>query len=129
MTDDYGQETYKIISRLTKITFAKYLKYSGIEFKGIYQMKSLINDVEFFLLEVNDTQIRFKKPKDFLFHFMLFLKKNIENYQTECLGLTKRPIDEFTDEIGLEMKYKQIDYYIYQQTELLKLLRTHYDKI
>lgn len=129
MIDDYGQDTYKVLSKLIKISFAKYLKNSGIEFCGIYQMRNLVNDVEFYLLEVNTTQIRFRKPKDFLLHFKLFLKTNIETYEREYKRLTTRKVDEFTDEVGLEMRYKQVDYYIYQQTELLKLMTTHYEKI
>lgn len=129
MIDEYGQETYRILANLIKITFSKYLKNGGIEFGGIYQMRSLSNGVEFYLLEINDTQIRFKKPKDFLFHFMIFLKKNIEDYTQEYKRLTTRSVDEFTDEIGLEMRYKQIEFYIYQQTELLKLIKKHYVEV
>ena len=92
-------------------------------------MISLEKGVEFFMLEVNETQIRFKKPTDFLFHFMMFLRKNIENNTKEYNRLMSRPIDEFTDEVGHEMRYKEVEYYIYQQTELLKVLRMHYDKI
>lgn len=129
MIYDYGQDTYKVLSKVVKLTFAKYLKDSGIKFYGIYQLKSLINGNEFFLVEVNNTQIRFKKPKDFLFHFMTFLNKNIVDYRKEYQRLTKRPRDEFTDEIGLEMSYKQIDFFIYQQSELFKLFKVHYEKL
>jgi len=129
MIRDYGQDTYRILSKLIKISFAKYLNDSGIVFGGIYQMKNLNNDNEFFLLEVNNVQIRFKKPIDFIFHFMSFLKTNIEDNKKEYNRLTTRTIDGFTDEVGLEIRYKQIDYYIYQQTELFKVLRTHYDRI
>lgn len=129
MLDTYGQKTYGILSKLIKFRFAKYLIDSGIEFGGIYKMTNLENEVEFFMLEVNNTQIRFKKPTDFLIHFMTFLRKNIEINTREYNRLTNRPTDEFTDEVGLEMRYKQVDYYIYQQTELLKAFRTHYDKI
>lgn len=55
MIDDYGQETYNILSKLVKIKFAKYLQNSGIELENIYLMKNLKNDVEFYLLEVNES--------------------------------------------------------------------------
>lgn len=129
MIDDYGQETYNILSKLIKIKFAKYLKNSGIELEDIYQMKNLKNDVEFYLLEVNKTQIRFNTPKDFLFHFIQFLKKNIEYNDKRYRELTTRQIEEFTDEIALEMKYKQVDCYKIQQIELLKIMQEHYDKL
>jgi len=129
MIDDYGQETYNILSKLIKIKFAKYLQNSGIELENIYQMKNLKNDVEFYLLEVNETQLRFKTPKDFLFHFIQFLKKNIEYNDKRYRELTTRQVDDFTDEIALEMKYKQVDYCKIQQIELLKIMQEHYDKL
>lgn len=129
MLNDYGQDTYKVLTKLLKLTFAKYLKNSGIRFNGIYQLKDLVNGVELYMVEVNNIQIRFKTPKVFLLHFMTFLKKNIAEYKIEYQKLTTRPIDEFTDEIGLEMRYKEIDYYIHQQSELLKFVEMHYKKI
>lgn len=129
MINDYGQDTYKVLSKLLKLTFTKNLKDSGIKFNGIYQLKNLTNNVEFYMVEVNNTQIRFKTPKDFLLHFMTFLKKNISECKIEYQRLTTRPIDEFTDEIGLEMRYKAIDYYIFQQSELLEFFKMHYEKI
>lgn len=81
------------------------------------------------MLEVNNTQIRFKKSTDFFFHFITFLSKSIENNTKEYNRLMSRPHDEFTDEVRHEMRYKQIDYYIYQQTELLKVFRRRYDQI
>lgn len=92
-------------------------------------MKNLKNDVEFYLLEVNKTQIPFKTPKDFLFHFVQFLKKNIEYNDKRYRELTTRQVDEFTDEITLEMKYKQVDCCKIQQIELLKIMQKHYDKL
>ncbi len=129
MINDYGQDTYKVLSKLLKLTFTKYLKDSGIKFNGIYQLKNLTNGVEFYMIEVNNIQIRFKTSKDFLLHFMTFLKKNIAECNIEYQRLTTRAIDEFTDEIGLEMRYKEIDYYIYQQSELLKFIKIHYEKV
>ena len=129
MIDDYGQETYNILSKLVKIKFAKYLQNSGIELENIYLMKNLKNDVEFYLLEVNESQIRFKTPKDFLFHFIRFLKNNIEYNDKKYRELTTRQVDDFTDEIALEMKYKQVDYFKIQQIELLKIMQEHYEKL
>ena len=66
MIGDYDSETYKILSNLLGIRFAKYLKYSGIELRNIYLVKSLNSNIEFYLVEINDIQIRFRKPSDFI---------------------------------------------------------------
>lgn len=128
MINDYGQDVYNILSKLIKIRFAKYLKDSGIELEAIYQMKNMKNDAEFYLLEINKVQIRFKTSRDFVFHFIQFLKKNIEYYNKVYRELTTKPIDEFTDEVSLEMRYKQVDYFRIQQTELLGIMQEYYDK-
>lgn len=129
MIDDYGQDTYNILSKLIKIRFAKYLKNSGIEFENIYLMRNLKTNIEFHLLEVNGIQIRFKTAKDFLFHFIQFLKKDIEYYDRKYRELTTRTIDEFIDEVTLERVYKQFDCYKTQQIELLKIMQEHYDQL
>ena len=129
MIGDYDSETYKILSNLLGIRFAKYLKYSGIELRNIYLVKSLNSNIEFYLVEINDIQIRFRKPSDFIAHFIRLIKSNIEYYDKRYKELTSRQVDEFTDEVAFEMEYKKVDCYKMNQTELLKIMQVHYEKL
>lgn len=129
MVNDYGQDPYEVLSGILKLRFSAQLKNSGIVFENIYQIKNLVSGKDFFMLEVNSTQIRFVTKKDFLVHFMGFLTKNIESYNKRYHELITRRTDEFTDEVGLEMEYKKIDYYKIKQIELLNLLKGYYNEI
>ena len=119
---DYGSDTYNALIKIVKIRFAKELKDSGIQLQGFYAMKNLSTNKEFFLLEVNNLQIRFVDEKGFLLFFTNFLRKNIDELKKRYQYLIKRPIDEFSDEVAIEYQYKQIDYYIFKQSELIKKL-------
>lgn len=127
MLDDYGQDSYKILSGILKLRFSAQLKNSGIVFENIYQLKDLVSGKDFFMLEVNSTQIRFVTKRDFLIHFMRFLTKNIEFYNKRYNELITRRTDKFTDEVGLQMEYKRIDYYKIKQIELLEVLNGYYN--
>jgi hypothetical protein len=119
---DYGSDTYKVLTKILKIRFGKELKNSGIELKGLYSMKNLSTNKEFFLLEVNDKQIRFADQKAFIVLFGNFLYDNIKSLKERYNYLIKQPIDEFSDELRIETEYKQVDYFYTQQAELLNKL-------
>ncbi|WP_082960185.1 hypothetical protein [Maribacter hydrothermalis] len=117
---DYGIDTYKSLTKVVKLKFNSELKDSGIELQGIYSMKNLVTEKEFYLLEVNGKQIRFANQKSFVVLFSDFLKSNIKELKNRYNYLLNRTTDEFSDDIGIEMEYKQADYYSMKQTELLK---------
>jgi hypothetical protein len=111
---------YNALLKLTKLRFGTQIKDSGIELRGLFLMKNLVQGNELYLLEVNDEQIRFKDEKAFLIMFAHFLSKNIFKLESRYKYLVNRPIDEFSDDIRIEMEYKQVYYYISKQKELLK---------
>lgn len=117
---DYGIDTYKSLNKIVKLKFNSELKDSGIELQGIYAMKNMVTQKEFYLLEVNGKQIRFANQKSFIVLFTDFLRKNIQELKNRFNYLINRPTDEFSDEVGIEMEYKRVDYYSMKQTELLK---------
>ena len=119
---DYDSDIYNALIKIVKIRFAKELQDSGIELKGLYAMKSLISGKEFYLLEVNNEQIRFVDEKGFLLFFANFLIKNIDELNKRYQYIINRPVDEFCDEVGIEMEYKRIDYCISKHKELYKKL-------
>jgi hypothetical protein len=119
---DYGSDTYKAIIKIVKIRFAKELQDSGIQLQGFYKMKNLASKKEFYLLEVNNEQMRFMDEKGFLLFFTNFLKKNIDNLKKRYQYLLNRPTDEYSDEVGIEYEYKQVDYFIFKQKQLIKKL-------
>jgi hypothetical protein len=119
---DYGSDTYNALIKVVKIRFAKELQDSGIQLQGFYAMKNLASRKEFYLLEVNNIQIRFIDEKGFLLFFPNFLKKNIDELTKRYKYLFNRPIDEISDEVGIEYEYKQIDYFIFKQKQLFKKL-------
>lgn len=125
MYTDYGKETYNILSKILKIKFAKYLIGSGIEFKGIFKITNLQNGIDSYMVDVNDTQIRFHALKDFLIFFMIFLENNIKEYDRNYNYLTS----EYSDDHAVESAYKDIDYFRMQHRELLKVMKEHYDRI
>ena len=126
---DCGSEAYNALTKIIKFRFRKQLKDSGIELKGLYSMKNLVTNKEFYLLEVNDIQIRFANEKPFIALFIDFLQKNIIELKSRYNYLINRPTDEFSDQVQIEMQYKQIDYFLTQQTELLKKINEYKLKI
>ncbi len=126
---DYGSDTYKALTKIIKLRFGKELKDSGLELKGLYSMRNLVNDKKFFLLEVNNQQIRFTSEKMFLLFFADFLRKNIKELDNRYKRLINRPTDEFSDEVGIEMEYKLADYYSMKQNELLKKINKYQEKL
>src|ERR1035437_2136783 len=126
---DCGSEAYNALTKIIKFRFSKQLKDSGIELKGLYSMKNLVTNKEFYLLEVNDIQIRFANEKPFIALFIDFLQKNIIELKSRYNYLINRPTDEFSDQVQIEMQYKQIDYFLTQQTELLKKINEYKLKI
>lgn len=115
------ESAYAILSRILKLKFGKQLKDSGVEFHRIYKMINLETDKENYLVVLNDTEIRFVKNRDFIVHFIRFLSSNLEKLNKRYQYLINLEPDEFSDEISIEREYKEIDYYIYKQNELLNL--------
>ncbi|EQB90578.1 hypothetical protein [Elizabethkingia anophelis] len=121
--------TYSILSEILKLKFNKQLKDSGIEFHNIYRVTNLGNGKENYLLTVNDVEIRFVTPRDFILHFIRFLCSNIEQQQANYEYLINIEINDFTDEVEVERKYKEASHFIHKQTELLKLMNDYKLKI
>lgn len=126
---DYGIDTYKSLAKVVKLKFNSELKDSGIELQGIYSMKNLVTEKEFYLLEVNGKQIRFSNQKSFLVLFSDFLNSNIKELKNRYNYLINKPTDDFSDDVGIEMEYKQADYYSMKQTELLNKMIEFNNKI
>ncbi|MDN4028692.1 hypothetical protein [Chryseobacterium gambrini] len=116
------ESTYAVLSKILKLKFGKQLKDSGVEFNHIYKMINLETSKENYLLYINnDTEIKFITSRDFICHFIRFLSSNLEKLNKRYEYLINLESDEFSDEISIEREYKEIDYYIYKQNELLNL--------
>lgn len=115
------ESTYTILSEILKLKFGKQLKDSGVDFHRIYKMINLETGKENYLVVLNDIEIRFVSNRDFINHFIRFLSSNLEKLNKRYQYLIHLEPDEFNDEISIEREYKEIDYYIYKQNELLNL--------
>jgi len=61
MIPDYGENIYKILSKIVKLNFKAQIKDSGIILKKIYIMKDLETDIENYLLITDDKSKRIYK--------------------------------------------------------------------
>ncbi|MBT2622835.1 hypothetical protein [Chryseobacterium sp. ISL-6] len=129
MFREKNESTYSILSTILKIKFGIQLKDSGIEFHNIYKMINLATGKENYLIFINDTEIKFVTPRDFVSHFIRFLSSNLDKLSKRYQYLINLQIDEFTDEISIEREYKEIDYYIHKQTDLLQLMNDYKEKL
>ena len=126
---DYGSETYNELIKITKLRFGKELQNSGIKLTGLYSMKNLVTKKDCYLLEINSKKIRFADEKAFLVLFANFLQRNIIELRARYKYLVSRQIDEFSDEVGIELEYKRMDYYSIKQGELLKKIIKYQAKL
>jgi hypothetical protein len=119
MPTEKRESVYSVLSKILKLKFHSELKECGIEFNNIYKMTNLVTGKENYLVYANETEIKFVTSRDFVFHFTRFLTTNINALKVRYNELIAIQTNEFTDDIGIEMSYKQTDYYIFKQTELL----------
>ncbi|MEE1945055.1 hypothetical protein VRU48_08050 [Pedobacter sp. KR3-3] len=120
MAIEERESTYKLLSGLIGLKFHSQLKDSGIEFESLYRMTNLATGKENHLLAINGKDIKFVTPRDFVLHFSRYLTSNIEALDTEYNRLINIQVDEFVDEVTLEMRCKEVDYYRIKQRELLE---------
>ncbi|MBV5313245.1 MAG: hypothetical protein JZU47_08115 [Prolixibacteraceae bacterium] len=126
---DNKESTYKILSKILKIKFYSELKESGIELGKIYWSKNLQSGIITYLVEINDKEFQFSKPIDFVVLFSRYLESTIKYYNERYEYLINIPSSEFNDELSIERQYKEIDYYRYQQTKILKIMNEYKAKI
>lgn len=112
------ESPYTLLSKLIKQKFYSQIKDSGLELEDIYLVKNLITGKEHYMLIVNNYQIKFVTARDFVFHFINYLNNSIKKLDEEYEYLITRPLDRYTDDVGIEMRYKEIDYYRLKQREL-----------
>jgi hypothetical protein len=115
------KSTYGILSEILKLKFHTELKNSGIEFTNIYKMINLETGRENYLLQFNDTELKFVTTRDFVLHFSRYLQNNIEKLKIQFDSLNNIQFDDdgYIDEVAIEMKYKEVDFYRIKQSELL----------
>lgn len=120
MKSEKRESTYSILSKILNLKFHSQLKDSGIEFTSLYKMTHLETGKENYLVYVNTTELRFVTSRDFVFHFSRLLVENIKALKARRKELLNIQTNEFTDDIGIEFSYKEVEYHILKQTELLE---------
>lgn len=113
------ESVYIILSKILKLKFHIELKDSGISFNQIYKMLNLVTGKECYLLQLNESEIRFVTTRDFVIHFSIYLQNNIEKLVKEYNRLINIEHKDYTDDIAIEMKYKELDFKKMKQSELL----------
>jgi hypothetical protein len=129
MRFEYGVDTYKALSKILKLKFALELEDTGLVLKDFYLMKNLVTGKDHYLISINDTQIHFVTAKDFILHFIAFLNSNIKALDKRYDYLTKIELNEFTDNISIEIEYKKFDFQRQRQRDLLTNLIKFRNKI
>lgn len=119
MKSEKRKSVYSILSKVLNLKFHTQLKESGIEFTSLYKMTNLVTGQENYLVYVNKTELRFVTTRDFIFHFSRLLVDNIKTLAARHKELINIQTNEFTDDIGIEFAYKEAEYQIMKQTELL----------
>jgi hypothetical protein len=117
---EYGVDEYRILSNILKLKFGLELQDSGIILKNIYLLKDLVSGRESYLLLINSTQIRFVTQRDFVHHFIRFLCSTIKALDEKYCYLRSIELNEFTDNVSIEIEYKTIDYHLQRQRMLLQ---------
>lgn len=123
------ESTYSILSKLIKQKFYPQIKDSGIVLEDIYIVKNLVTGKEYYMLIINDFQIKFVTTRDFVIHFVNYLNNSIKKLDEEFEYLVSRPKDRYTDDVGIEMKYKELDHYRFKQRELRNLFTEIKEKL
>jgi len=113
------ESVYSILSKILKLKFHIELKDSGISFNQIYKMLNLATGKECYLLQLNESEIRFVTTRDFVIHFSIYLQNNIEKLVKEYNQLINIEHNDYIDDIAIEMKYKELDFKKMKQSELL----------
>jgi|APLak6261672720_1056091.scaffolds.fasta_scaffold05982_1 hypothetical protein len=129
MGDKKAESVYSLLSKIVNLKFYSELKDSGIEFERIYRMTNLSTGKENYLIVVNNVEIRFVTQRDFIHHFSNFLTHNIVVLNKRYNELTSIVINDYTDDVALEMKYKEIDCFRFKQTELLGKLNQYWKNL
>jgi hypothetical protein len=129
MRFEYGVETYRALSKILNLKFASELDATGLAFKDFYLMKNLVTGKDHYLININDTQIHFVTANDFILHFIAFLGSNIKALDKRHDYLTKIDLNEFTNNISIEIEYKTIDFQRQRQRDLLTKMIKFRNKI
>lgn len=123
------ESVYSILSKILKLKFHIELKDSGISFNQIYKMLNLETGKECYLLQLNESEIRFVTTRDFVIHFSIYLQNNIEKLVKEYNRLINIEHNDYTDDIAIEMKYKELDFQKMKQSELLDKMIDFKDRL
>lgn len=123
------ESVYSILSKILKLKFHIELKDSGISFNQIYKMLNLETGKECYLLQLNASEIRFVTTRDFVIHFSIYLQNNIEKLVKEYNRLINIEHNDYTDDIAIEMKYKELDFQKMKQSELLDKMIDFKDRL
>lgn len=123
------ESVYSILSKILKLKFHIELKDSGISFNQIYKMLNLETGKECYLLQLNASEIRFVTTRDFVIHFSIYLQNNIEKLVKEYNRLINIEHNDYTDDIAIEMKYKELGFQKMKQSELLDKMIDFKDRL
>lgn len=122
------ESVYNILSKILKLKFHIELKDSGISFNQIYKMLNLETGKECYLLQLNESEIRFVTTRDFVIHFSIYLQNNIEKL-VKYNRLINIEHNDYTDDIAIDMKYKELDFQKMKQSELLDKMIDFKDRL
>ena len=129
MIPNYGETTYRILSKIVGLNFKAHIKISGIELKRIYKMTNLESGEETYLLVADNKSIRFKDKASFIQEFIMFLKANIVQFNEQFEELRRRETEAIVDSNAIYQEDEYIGYYGHNQLDLLNKMREFREKL
>ena len=119
--NDYNENIYNILARITKLNFKSQIKNSGIVFQRIYKIINLESNNEYYQLAVNDNVIIFKDKEEFCTEFIDFLQQNINELEAQFDEFNRS--NEYADKNSVFDYNDEISSHINKQSKLLDKLK------
>ena len=119
MIKDFNEEVYLKVSNITGLKFKSQIKNSGIVFQKIYSMTDLNSENKSYLILTNTESIWFKDKDDFIQKFIIYIKNNIEQLNSDYKEILNQEYEAIVDENSIYFEKERIGYL---GDKLLKLL-------
>lgn len=124
MIRDFNEEVYAKISNITGLKFKSQIKNSGIVFQKIYSMNDLNSENKSYLILTNSESIWFKDKDDFIQKFIVYIKNNIEQLNSDYKEILNREQNAIVDENLIYFEKERIGYLGDKQLKLLNKIRS-----
>lgn len=121
--NDYNENVYNILTRITKLNFKSQIKNSGIVFQRIYKIINLESNNEYYQLVLNDDTIVFTNQEEFCIKFIVFLEQNLDKLESQFDDFNKN--NERLNKNEMFNYNDEVSSHINKQSKLLSKLKQY----